>query len=596
MSISTLNNSAQTGLVPNSLLGYSSNGVSAIEITPTAITIAGDLDTPTPIYVGISASTGLTTTLATGLDVNCDFNMNGNDITNLDTLSSTIGVAMNINGDDNLILTAGGDLSLTGDANVYITASNTSVEISSYDGLNISSITSGISFSTNGTEVQFSNCPISMNQNNITNVASIIQEGNDLNINNGSSALDINISAGSVLNLTAESDINLTSTTGKINANSSIKIIDATEPTWNTELSTGGLFFTIPIGVNNSNNITLDAEGGAYIGCIASNGVSSNTTSMDPFQIQFSDGTITTTLTQTSITTNDNFSISATGGDINLNSSADINITSTDNIILTSTADAISLNANLDITLTAVQGFLNITSTNDEISLTSSGATNITSNTGNIELIPINDGITESGIVRINKNNSLLGDGFLTAGTINISSDELGYNITPQLTITNLNATAGITNGVPSVSFYKNGRIAGNNDRIGDFYFNANDTTNNSREWARMEVVTRNVAVGNEDGSISFFASLNGVSTEFLRINGADGDNNFLRPLDMNGSSIVSTSGSLSISASASTGAGTITLTPKPLGNLIFANLPTSSVGLPTGAVWNNLGVLNIAP
>jgi uncharacterized protein (DUF2345 family) len=471
MSISSLNLVNQTTLVPQSLLGYSSNGQSALEINPTSITIAGDLNTATPIYVGISAATGLTTTLATGLDVNCDFNMNGNDITNLDTLSSTIGTAMNITGDDNLTLTAGGDLSLTGDASVYITATNTSIVMDSPQ----TDITGGI-----------------------------------VNITATSTA--VNMSGQSIGIGSSSGDITLTS---------------------------------------NNNSIILDAS---------------------------------TDLNMTA------------GNVITLNGSADINITSTDNINLTSSANAINLNANLDITLTAVQGFLNITSSNDEISLTSSGATKITSNTGNIELIPINDGVTENGIVRINKNNSLLGDGFLTAGTIDISSDELGYNISPQLTITNLNATAGITSGVPSVSFYKNGRIAGNNDRIGDFYFNANDTTNNKREWARMEVVTRNVTGGNEDGSISFFASLNGVSTEFLRINGADGDNNFLRPLDMNGSSIFSTSGSLSISASSSTGAGTITLTPKPLGNLIFANLPTSAVGLPTGAVWNNLGVLNIAP
>ena len=91
MSISQLNNSVQTGLVPNTLLGYSTNGVSAIEITPTAITIAGDLNTPTPIYVGISASTGLTTTLSTGLDVNCSFNMNSNDITNLNSINGSSG-------------------------------------------------------------------------------------------------------------------------------------------------------------------------------------------------------------------------------------------------------------------------------------------------------------------------------------------------------------------------------------------------------------------------------------------------------------------------------------------------------------------------
>jgi len=102
-----------------------------------------------------------------------DINMNGNNITNLVTLSSTIGNAMNITGDDNLNLSAGGDLSLTGDANVYITASNNSVEISSYDGINISSLTSGINLSTNGTEVSFTNCPINMNLNTINNVSQI---------------------------------------------------------------------------------------------------------------------------------------------------------------------------------------------------------------------------------------------------------------------------------------------------------------------------------------------------------------------------------------------------------------------------------------
>jgi hypothetical protein len=29
-------------------------------------------------------------------------------------------------------------------------------------------------------------------------------------------------------------------------------------------------------------------------------------------------------------------------------------------------------------------------------------------------------------------------------------------------------------------------------------------------------------------------------------------------------------------------------------GNVVFGNLPTSSSGLPTGAIWNNGGVLNI--
>jgi hypothetical protein len=79
-----------------------------------------------------------------------------------------------------------------------------------------------------------------------------------------------------------------------------------------------------------------------------------------------------------------------------------------------------------------------------------------------------------------------------------------------------------------------------------------------------------------------------------MRINGADGDNNFLKPLDMNGSvinsssgnmSITSTVGNISLSAATSTGTGSITLTPKAGANIIFSGLPTSAAGLPTGAV-----------
>ena len=136
MSISPLDPTNQTTTIPNSLLGYSSNGVSALEILPTSITIGGLLTT-TPIYVGISATTGLTTTNPTGLNVNCDFNMN---------------------------------------------------------------------------------------QNNITSVASIIQDGNDLNINNGATATDIIITAGSVLNLTGADSINMTAQNSSMSLTASTDI------------------------------------------------------------------------------------------------------------------------------------------------------------------------------------------------------------------------------------------------------------------------------------------------------------------------------------------------------------------------------------
>jgi len=129
MSITPYSSQNQTGLVPQTLLGYSSNGVSAIEITSTEITIAGDLNTATPIYVGISASTGLTTTLSTGLDVNCDLNMNSNDITNLNTLKfDNTGIDISDQATDAQITSNnGGQLFLTCSNDLKLDVNNASI-------------------------------------------------------------------------------------------------------------------------------------------------------------------------------------------------------------------------------------------------------------------------------------------------------------------------------------------------------------------------------------------------------------------------------------------------------------------------------------
>ena len=39
---------------------------------------------------------------------------------------------------------------------------------------------------------------------------------------------------------------------------------------------------------------------------------------------------------------------------------------------------------------------------------------------------------------------------------------------------------------------------------------------------------------------------------------------------------------------------GTVTFETRDDGVIIASNLPTSSAGLPTGALWNNSGVINI--
>jgi len=212
MSISPLNPSAQTGLVPSSLLAYSSNGQSALEITATNITLGGNLNT-TPIYVEISASGGLQTTNPTGLDINCDFNMN---------------------------------------------------------------------------------------QNDITNVSSIINEGNDLFINTGVSALDINITAGSVLNLTGDS-MNILSPTGSIvmdstqtDINGGLVNITATSTSVNVNAPTiqlGSTAGNIALTSNN-NNIVLDANNDITL--TTSSGVC-NITSFDSLSILSLDSSVSIT-------------------------------------------------------------------------------------------------------------------------------------------------------------------------------------------------------------------------------------------------------------------------------------------------------------
>jgi hypothetical protein len=59
---------------------------------------------------------------------------------------------------------------------------------------------------------------------------------------------------------------------------------------------------------------------------------------------------------------------------------------------------------------------------------------------------------------------------------------------------------------------------------------------------------------------------------------------------------IISSGGNVHLNASASTGTGQVILEPKIGSYLIMNNLPTSSAGLPSGAVYRLGTVLNIVP
>nr|WPF46843.1 MAG: hypothetical protein [Lake Baikal virophage 14] len=134
------------------------------------------------------------------------------------------------------------------------------------------------------------------------------------------------------------------------------------------------------------------------------------------------------------------------------------------------------------------------------------------------------------------------------------------------------NAGTGVNPGDNSaaIDYYRGGRNSIAGDIIAINRFNGTDYLGNSTAFSEFQAEVRNNAVGNTDGAIALRGLINGVMTDFFRVNGADGENNCYLPLDMNGQSIKSNSGSLTISTAASTGTGTITIAPKTTASVII--------------------------
>jgi hypothetical protein len=98
--------------------------------------------------------------------------------------------------------------------------------------------------------------------------------------------------------------------------------------------------------------------------------------------------------------------------------------------------------------------------------------------------------------------------------------------------------------------------------------YQAKTALNTTQEYARINANIRNSSFGNYDGSLSLNTTVNGTLTEFVRINGADNESNFYKPLDMNGNSVNTSSGNLAISSTTSSGTGTVDITSKSAVNI----------------------------
>ena len=539
----------------------------------------------------------------------------------------------------------------------------------------------------NGNSAGASN--IDMNSNNIENVSVIDNAGNSITIGNGG-ADNIIVRATDSLTLVAD---------GSLGGN--VLLIEATNGDMSIEAVTGDINIDTPSGVVNingsayppavddlsavltagntaTNSITLNNSGtGTNVINLLPNASASNP------QITLTDGTTTNTIDKNGYTTRNttanlphylNFSDASTTGTGSIQKTAGISCNPNTNTITATTFVGALTGTATNATNVA------ISYKNDNVTyplcFTTTGAGNkplYISNRSGVDsptYNPLNNALIVNGngaqgtfsafLAKAENTNSQVSASVNYTGNITSIFNTQTYPPAPFLANSNLylnnkNGTAG-TQGVVTIVFDKTGRNVVAGDIIGSQNYYALNYAGTTTEFARVEASVRNTGAGNDDGSIAFSGLINGVMTEFFRVNGADSENNMFLPLDMNGQSIKSSSGnlafsstgssgggvivmtsktqspssqydfsflnsatnilahslsagwdffgrvittstgSLSLNASASSGTGTITLTPKVAGNLIFQNLPTAVAGLPSGAVWNNLGVLSIAP
>jgi hypothetical protein len=143
-----------------------------------------------------------------------------------------------------------------------------------------------------------------------------------------------------------------------------------------------------------------------------------------------------------------------------------------------------------------------------------------------------------------------------TYATISLTDTDVGGALNPILTLNNTNATGSV-----AMEVYKNKPTAG---VAGDVLFTQSvfgkDAGNLKQEYTRISHTIRDSAIGGEDGSIEFSAFVNNVINTFIQINGNQNEINFLKPLDMEGHNIRTSSGNMTLTTASSGGNGNITI------------------------------------
>ena len=200
---------------------------------------------------------------------------------------------------------------------------------------------------------------------------------------------------------------------------------------------------------------------------------------------------------------------------------------------------------------------LNIVATGETATLTQNGLTYLPTTAGTPTTRTWADIIASSGST--NTLDQVLSNGNTATGAyanINLVDTDVGGATNPILNLQNTNATGSV-----ALEVYKNKPTAG---VAGDVLFNQSvfgkDAGNLKQEYTRISHTIRDSSIGGEDGSIEFSCFVNNVINTFIQINGNQNEINFLKPLDMEGHNIRTSTGNMTLTTALSGGNGNITI------------------------------------
>jgi hypothetical protein len=196
----------------------------------------------------------------------------------------------------------------------------------------------------------------------------------------------------------------------------------------------------------------------------------------------------------------------------------------------------------------------------------------------------------------------ILTDGSTNTNTINknsifIKDNSIGYTTTSAIEIENINSTLNNFVGVPSMEYYKSGRIGAPADIIMSQQFNALNYLGAKTTFGKIEcsITSNNVpGSGGVDGAIDFYTCVNGSNNNVFRLNGQDNENNTFRPFDLNGNLLKTSQGNLILDATSSSGPGSVDITAKTGGvvninsNVVMDNSESFIQRNATSTIYNN--------